>query len=185
MSDNGKKFKLADFRVSSEYDDIEAPLYETVTLGKPPKEVWFRTFMVGEAVDAFFIYEDRITRTVFVFLPGVEAEFADDLSCVRLTPYITRDLHVELWPIKQDKIGKAPNSWNASAFAVALEAESVWVRLRSIQSESVYRAYHAKVDFGEPNLPEESYKDLVMRAFGNNVVAGGDHPLVKKLMGVI
>jgi len=90
-----------------------------------------------------------------------------------------------LWPVKTGKPGAKPNTWNESAYRAALTAREKWIRLQSNQTMSCYEVRVAIGSFEEPLLPEDSYDELVRRAFDERIIGSTGHPVIQKLLGAI
>ena len=50
---------------------------------------------------------------------------------------------------------------------------------------SCYEAKIAIGSFEEPLLPEDSYVELLERAFDERILTSTGHPVIQKLMGVV
>jgi len=178
------KFDLKSLRVSQDLEPATKPAFGHVHLGKPSKRCFFRTFLIPERPERFWLVED-FEGELYLATPKLALELGSDAYPVCLVPFVTRDPTVGLWPIKTGKPGAKPNSWNESAFRAALVAKEKWTRLQSNQTLSCYEAKVAIGDFEEPIFPEDRYDELIVRAFDGRIIELSSHPVIQKLLGVL
>ena len=129
------KFDLKSLRVSQDLEPATKPAFGHVHLGKHSKRCFFRTFLIPERSERFWLVED-LEGELYLATPKLALELGADTYPVCLMPFVTRDPTVGLWPIKTGKPGAKPNSWNESAFRAALVAKEKWTRLQSNQTLS-------------------------------------------------
>ena len=178
------KFNLESLRISQDLEPATKPAFGHVHLGKPSNRCFFRTFLVPERSERYWLVED-IEGQLYLATPKPALELGSDTYPVCLVPFVTRDPSVGLWPVKTGKSGAKPNSWNVSAYKAALVAKEKWIRLQSNQTLSCYEAREAVGKFEEPTLPEDSYSELVERAFDGRIIDNSGHPVIQKLMGAL
>ena len=178
------KFDLKSLRVSQDLEPATKPAFGHVHIGKPSKRCFFRTFLIPERSERYWLVED-FDNELYLATPKLALELGSDAYPVCLVPFVTRDPTVGLWPIKTGKPSAKPNSWNESAYTAALVGEGAWIRLRSNQTLSCYEAMIAVGHFEEPLFPEESYDKLIVRAFDGRIIETTGHPVIQKLMGAL
>jgi hypothetical protein len=178
------KFDLKSLRISQDLEPATKPAFEYVHLGKPSKRTFFRTFLIPEQSERYSLVED-FDNELYLATPKLALELGSDTYPVCLVPFVTRDPTVGLWPIKTGNPGAKPNSWNESAYKAALVAREKWTRLQSNQTMSCYEAKVAIGEFEEPLFPEESYDELIVRAFDGRIIELSSHPVIQKLLGVL
>ena len=180
--ENKSKFDLKSLRVSQDLEAATKPAFGHVHIGKPSKRCFFRTFLIPERSERYWLVED-FDNELYLATPRLGLELGSDAYPVCLVPFVTRDPTVGLWPIKTGKPGATPNSWNESAYKAALVASEEWTRLLSNQTMSCYEAKVAIGEFEEPLFPEDSYGELIVRAFEGRIIESSGHPVIQKLLG--
>ena len=172
------KFDLRSLRVSQDFEPATKPAFEYIYLGKPSKRTFFRAFKIPAKSERYWLVED-FENELYLATPKLALELGSDTYPVCLVPFVTRDPTVGLWPIKTGKPGAKPNSWNESAYKAALVARDKWTRLQSNQTLSCYEAKVAIGAFEEPIFPEDTYDELIGRAFDGRIIETSGHPIIK------
>ena len=90
---------------------------------------------------------------------------------------------MRIWPIPLPRADGYDNEWWQSARIVAERAEDAWLRIVSNRESRSYDAYIATADFGEPQIPEQSFNELLRIAFAGKIIDSLDHPVVQRLLG--
>jgi len=178
------KFDLKALRTPQDLEPATKPGFAHIYLGKPTKRCFFRTFLIPERSESYYLVED-LESEVYLATPKLALELGSDAFPVCLVPFVTRDSTVGLWPVKIGKPGAKPNSWNESAYVAALTARDEWVRLQSNHTVGCYEVRIAIGRFEDPLLPEDSYDELIHRAFDGRIIDKSGHPVVQKLLGVV
>ena len=62
-------------------------------------------------------------------------------------------------------------------------AKGRWIRLAANMSLGSYDVYEASGDLPDPEWPEESLEELLEIAFKDRLIATGDHPIIRRLLG--
>ena len=177
-------FNMGSLRVPQDLEPATRPDFAFIRLGKPGPRTFIRTFLVPEQTERYWLVE-AAGGELYLATPDLALELGSDAFPVCLVPYVARDSVLGLWPVKTGKPGAKPNTWNESAYRAALTAREKWIRLQSNQTMSCYEVRVAIGSFEEPLLPEDSYDELVRRAFDERIIESTGHPVIQKLLGAI
>jgi hypothetical protein len=177
-----EKFNFANLRASTDFEVSAAPSFNFIRITKPPKRAFFRTFLIPKQDEVYFVTSD-VDGETYLVAPPIVSTLEGDVDSVILVPYVTRDAQAGLWPVKRDRAGARTNSWNASSFAAAKQAENAWVRVVSDMNMNCYRTIEALGDLGSPELPSVTYESLLERAFEERIIDDPKHPVIRRLMG--
>jgi hypothetical protein len=90
-----------------------------------------------------------------------------------------------LLPVHQPDAEGKQNPWHESRQAAVNEAKENWVRLQPNQKNQCYDVIVAEGNLAEPKWPELNIQQYLELAFKNAIVDTEDHPLVKKLRGLV
>ena len=176
---------LDSLRVAS--GGVEETLVEAVLshvpVRKPSKE-WFFRIHPDYSLDTLVLELKEDSETLLV-APALRGALLEE-KCVVIRTIrlgVNRQGTPFLWPMRKPTEGRK-DAWALSALDAAREAESRWTRLQPDMSLGAYRLAVAKVD-DVPRWPKESFNDLLRIGFKGAVVDSLDHPLLKKLRGVV
>ena len=89
------KFDLKSLRVSQDLEPATRPAFGHVHVGKPSKRCFFRTFLIPERSERFWLVED-LERELYLATPKLALELGSDAYPVCLMPFVTRDPSVGL-----------------------------------------------------------------------------------------
>ena len=159
-----------------------AEVLTTIRVTKPNRQIHFQVQPNPEFIidTRLLMYEPE--RVWYFVAPELWAELASELSVVRLVTCIDCFGEVFLWPIKLPT-SEYVNSWTQSALDAVDQASGKWVRLISEKSQQKYRVQVALSKSDEPNWPEESFSELINRAFTDLMITEKNHPVLKSLRG--
>ena len=82
------KFDLKSLRVSQDLEPATKPAFGHVHLGKPSKRCCFRTFLIPERSERFWLVED-VERELYLATPKLALELGSDAYPVCLMPFVT------------------------------------------------------------------------------------------------
>jgi len=176
---------ILDMRIpASELEGVETKLVRTkINVGRPPKDQFFRVREDSDFWIPFGLLEVERTSTFYLVAPGavrswmLEEGIKSFFDCV-LCLAVTRHGEPRVWPLKQ-----TDNPWHASAREVAEMAKTEWVKLISDQTAGYYVAGTASNQTREPAWPEESFGEVLDKAFAGRVIDSLDHEVIKELRG--
>ena len=98
---------------------------------------------------------------------------------------INRQRVVFLWPVRLPAADGRVLEWHRSAAEAASIAMTRWVRVKANQSLGAYEISVAEATVSEPEWPELSFQELLRIGFRDRLIAGFDHPVIKRLRGLV
>jgi hypothetical protein len=155
----------------------------SVPVGKPGKQTWFRVLPGEEWQLTAALLKLEEDGTYFYIAPDIYPDLEAEAIRVVLRTVVTTQGTTSLWPIRFPSADGRDSSWWISARAVALQAETEWVRMRANMEAGAYDVIKATDNYGEPDLPQHNFSELLEIAFAGKVIERLDHPVVLRLLG--
>jgi hypothetical protein len=131
------------------------------------------------------VIELREDRETYLVAPELRGELFSEIKPVRLFTTISRQNVVAIWPCKLPGADGRPNAWHDTALRAAELAMTRWTRVVADMSLGGYQPYTAAGDLPEPEWPEQSFSELLKIAFGAFYIDRPDHPVIKRLQGLV
>jgi hypothetical protein len=98
---------------------------------------------------------------------------------------VNRQGVVFLWPVRlPDPEGKQMEWWRSMREAAEL-AMKQWVRVKANMSLGAYEMFLAESTMSEPEWPNVTFQDLIKLAFRDRLITVLDHPVIKRLRGLV
>jgi hypothetical protein len=177
-----RKHDIAGFRLRQDLiDEVQAMVDKTKPkVQRPAPGTWFRVHPGAEFVGAFRILNDN--GTFWLVYPGVGVPVKEMIYHAAL--YLCESLAgvLTLWPVKVVEPGEELNDWPASAHRIAEVAKMKAVRVFSNHEAGSYSCRESPKRYPALVPPNESYEELVERAFGERIIDSDDHPKIRKLI---
>ena len=166
-------------------------LLTTVPVRKPNPQSFVRVHPNKEYRDAFAVIELKEDREVYIVPPDIASFLPGEYVMVMLYTAITRqgDLFV-LYARLPGEDGKDTEWWRSLREGAEL-AMTEWVRIKANNSLGAYDIFQAGDGKGgdkkipEPTWPELSFKEILRIAFKGRIVLSLDHPVIKRLRGLV
>jgi hypothetical protein len=156
-----------------------------VPVRKPNRTDFFRVHPDPDMSFATAVYVDSEERETYLLSPNVPFEIMGEAKPVNLTLAVTRYGHPFLWAVPfPDQLGRS-NPWTDTAREAANLAVKSWVRMVSDMQLRAYRIFKAEGQLSDPIWPEKSLSELLELAFKDRVIDSPDHPLVRRLRGLV
>lgn len=180
-------FDVASLRLSQDFAaevGVEKVL-NRVPVRKPHRQDFFRVcrdeaYRLDTAV--IELAEDRET---FLLSAGCRATLFSEAVAVRLYTCITRQNVVFLWPCKLPSPDGRRSDWHSSALDAAEAAMDRWVRIVADMNLGSYQMFLAAADLPPPEWPGVDFQELLRIAFRDRLIDRADHPVLKRLQGLI
>ena len=187
--------KIAQFEAEFGYNSAEMLAEPTDNLAarkievrKPKASEWCRasTLPQHQLKSPILTYEDETLNGKVLYLVMPKPEIVSVMENVsrakHFAVYTNRDGVTFLNPIGLD----ASNSWNRSAQEAFDSAKRVWTLQTSLKKagKEHYQVRTSESIQQVPVFRNESVVELLMEAFGDNVISSVDHPIVRKLEGL-
>ncbi len=155
----------------------------SVPVGKPGKQTWFRVLPGEEWQINAALLKLEEDGTYFFVAPSIYPDLAAEAMRVVIRTVVTTQGTISLWPIRLPNPDGRDFLWWISARAVALQAETEFVRMRANQEAGAYDVIKATDNYGEPDRPRHNFSELLEIAFAGKVIESLDDPVVLKLLG--
>ena len=131
------------------------------------------------------VYEDKQDREFYFVAPNMMAAMLGETTPVILVTAMNRQKVSFLWPLKVANDNSSGNAWQESAQQGCEVAKKTWARLVADMSLGAYRIFAAQGDLSEPEWPTKPLNELLEIAFRGRVIDSEDHPVVRRLRGLV
>jgi hypothetical protein len=121
----------------------------------------------------------------YVVVPTVARELANEIVNVTLVTTITRQGSLFLWPVRLPAPDGKVNEWHRTAQEAATMATRQWLRVQANMNSRSYDVFVAAGTIADPEWPDFTFGELLRIAFRDKRVDSADHPLVKRLRGLV
>lgn len=169
---------------ASAMEGVETKLVRTkIVVGRPAKDQFFRVKEGEDCWVPFGILEWQRTSSTYLVAPGavrdwmLEEEINSYFDCI-LCLTVTRHGEPRIWPLKCTE-----NDWHLSARAIAERAKREWLKLIPNHDSGSYSAGLAKEQEKDPTWPEESFGQLLEKAFSGRILDSLEHEVIRELSG--
>jgi hypothetical protein len=156
-----------------------------VPVRKPQKQEFVRVHPDEGMMLATALYEDKQDREFYFVAPDMLSAMLGETTPVILVTAMNRQKVSFLWPVKVANESSNGNAWQDSAQQGCDLAKKTWVRLAADMSLGAYRIWAAQGDLSEPEWPSKPLNELLEIAFRGRVIEKEDHPVVKRLRGLV
>jgi hypothetical protein len=156
-----------------------------VVVGKVPKEQFYRVHPDPACQLPTKILEFKSERETYLLDPRVWDLIPDLAKSVTLRMAVDLAGNVYLTPVPfPDAFGRS-NPWAEALIAAIAKAEDHWIRTSANMATQSYDMLVAEAFKDEPKWPECSFDEVVNVAFRGRYIETADHPLIKKLLGLL
>jgi hypothetical protein len=160
-------------------------LLTLVSVGKPKKQIFFRTHSAAEMTFDAMLLEQKESRESYVVMPDVAQEVSELVRPVQLHAAIDRQNNVFLIPVPLPGEGGTRNPWHESLAQAVEHAKLKWIRITANMHAGRYNVYEAEAALPEPEWPADDIDKLVEVAFRGKIITSLDHPVIQTLLGKI
>jgi hypothetical protein len=183
-------FNLANLRLNPSFTETAGvkKLRTTVPARKPSPQDFIRVNPDPAYRDNFAMIELKDEREDYLILPQVASSLPGEVVCKTIFTAINRQGVVFLWPVRLPTPDDKQNAWWQSARDTAEKAMTMWLRMRSNMSLGAYEmSVPERDDIPDPDWAtvEESFEELLRIAYRGRLVTDLDHPVIKRLRGLI
>jgi hypothetical protein len=183
-------FDLTAHRVNpSAYNETgKVTRIQQILAGRPGQQSFFR------------VHPDPTYRMAFAMVDMKDGADREDYIVVRdLVPllpgeYIYKMLYttidrqgvIRIWPVRIQGEDDRRSLWYQSAHEAAERATTKWVRIKANMSGGFYDISVSEAELPEPDWSQVApFKDLLHRAYRDRVIDSLEHPVLKRLRGLV
>ena len=124
-------------------------------------------------------------RETYLVKPELWSALHGELVSKSLILTINRQKVLTLWPVRlPGEDGKIDN-WNASAAEAASMAQKKWIRVSSNMALGAYDVFEATGEISDPEWPDMYMDEILKIAFKDHYIDSLDHPVIKRLQGLL
>jgi hypothetical protein len=181
------------------FDDLQAlrkrsvltvrrrPVLINIPVGKPPNNVYFRTFADPELIldnVTVICNVEGLKKTIYFVAPEMRGhrKLAPRLRIVTLmVTYTWPAGGILLWPVPG--ADRDVRCWHSEREAAAL-AQTCWVQMAWNDSRADYDVEPAENIDKEPTPPDMKMSSMLKIAFADRVIDNEEHPFVRRLRGI-
>ncbi|SHI11895.1 hypothetical protein [Bradyrhizobium erythrophlei] len=181
-------FSPENLRLSQSFADTTAvkKLITTVPVRKPNSQDFVRVHAGAGFCENFPLIQLKDDNEQYLVVAKLAPELASEIVSATLYLATNKQGVIFFWPVRlPDADGKDFDAWRSAREAAEL-AKETWVRQKWNKSLGAYDIYEAANQTVEPEWPADlDYWDLIKIAFRDHIIQELDHPVVKRLRGLI
>lgn len=160
-------------------------LLSKVPVRKPSKQEFIRVNPAEDMMLPTVVYEDSQERETFLVAPNMMPFMGDQLKAAVLVVAMNRQDVTFIWPVKIANDNTSKNDWQETALQGCQLAKKRWVRMSADMALGAYRLFEAQGELSEPNWTDKPLNELLEVAFRGKVIDTEDHPVVRRLRGLV
>lgn len=169
----------------SESLGIKPVLTHIPVKSKPPAQEFIRVLPdLTRRIEAS-ILEWQADREMYLVAPDIHEALSSHAKPRRLLLTVTATNNLFLWALKLTPPGERENTWNLTAYNAAVLAEQKWINMISSSTAQAYLTREAEGIIPEPTWPDLSLAKILELSFRDRFIQSLDHPVVKKLKGIL
>jgi len=180
-------FDLSNLRLSQSFTETAGvkKLLTTVPVRKPSPQDFVRVHPDPQMRGNFPLVELKDEREEYVIAGPLVAELVGEFISKTLYTAISRQGVVSLWPVRLPDPDGREMEWHRSAREAAEMAMSRWVRIKSNRALGAYEIFEAQGCIAEPVWPDLNFQEIIRIAFRDRLITSLDHPVIKRLRGLV
>jgi hypothetical protein len=162
-------------------------LLTTIPIRKPHPQDYVRVHPDPNYRKSLALIEIHDDRETYLVPKTMAAELSGESITAMLYTATNRQGVLFFWPVRLPGEDGKILEWHRSLAEAAERAMPTWVRVKANMSLGAYEIYEARAEnLSEPEWPDLAYQELLRIAFRKEgIISGLDHPVVKKLRGLI
>ncbi len=159
----------------------------SILVRRPPKQTYIRVNPDPEWQLSTAVLELKEEGETYLVARDLWEELADEIVPKILVSCLTRQNTFFFWPIRLPNKQGWVDSWNRSAIECVKLGHKQWIRIVSNKDAQSYDALVAENqdNLPDPTWPESDFQTLLKQAFKDHYIDSKDHPVLKKLRGVL
>ncbi len=157
----------------------------TIKTRKPHREEFFRVHPDEAYTLTTGLLEVKEDRETYLVDPELRSELPGEIQVRKIFLAVTRQATPYLWPVRLPSPDGRHDDWSRSALDAADLAKHRWIKMVANMANGAYDIYEADGKIPEPEWPAQPFSKLVDVAFRDNFIRSMDHPVVKRLLGMV
>jgi hypothetical protein len=180
-------FDLSNLRLTQDFVETAGVkrLLNTVPVRKPNPQDFVRCHPDPEYRAALAVIELREDREVYLLPPHIARELPGEFVMAMVFTTINRQGVVHLWPVRLPAPDGRIIEWHRSAMEAAQLAMARWIRVKANMALGAYEIWEAAATIPDPTWPELPFQELLRIGFKDRLVTGFDHPVIKRVRGLV
>ena len=186
MDETPDPFDLGSLALSQSFTETAGvrKLLTTVPVRRPNPQDFVRVHPSPDFRRDLLMLELRDDREQYVVRPELAVELSGETVMRTVFTAISRQGVTFLWPVTIAPDGKTNDWWRSGREAAEL-ATTRWVRMKANMSLGAYELFEAEGVMAEPEWPEVTFQELIKVAFRDRLIDSVEHPVVKRLRGLV
>jgi hypothetical protein len=164
----------------------------TIPVRKPRKQEFFRCHPDVNMTLAAMLITDEEDGTAYFVAPDMRGHpvLSNSVKPTLLQLCAMRNGTLFIWPLTLPSAdGGGGRSWHESALKAKEIAKTKWLRVVADRSINGYQAYMAQGELEAPDweklLGGKTFNELLELAFADKIILAEDHPMMRKLFGLV
>lgn len=178
-------FDLDKLRVNPDFLETTnvRKLLTTVPIKKPNQQDFIRVHPSPAYRGLFAFIELKDDREIYIADLSEVPDLQTECFVANLFLSINRSAVLFLWPVRVPTAERRSSDWHVSAATAAQQAMSHWIRIKPNMSLGAYEIFQAESAIPDPVWPELTFQEISRIAFKDRLIAGPDHPVIRRLRG--
>jgi hypothetical protein len=181
-------FDPANLRLSQSFTETAAvkKLITTVPVKKPARQDFIRVHPDPACRENFPLVVLKQDKETYLVVNPLVQVLANEIETTTLYLASNRQGVVFFWPVRlPTPDGRDFDAWRSAREAAELATHN-WIKLQWSSSLGAYETFEAVNQSVQPEWPTDlGYWELIRIAFKDHIITDLDHPVVKRLRGLV
>lgn len=155
----------------------------TVPVHKPDRQSFFRVHPEESYRIDTAVLELKEESETYLVEPSLRSELQGEIIFKTLYTAITKQGVLLIVPVRLPGADGRIDPWNRSLREAMEMGMSQWIRVSAKKALGAYEVTVAVGNFGEPQWPDLSLREILRIAFRQHFIDSADHPVLKRLRG--
>jgi hypothetical protein len=187
-ADDGDIYNPANLALSQDFPAVAGVVRKinTIKVQKPSATRAFRVHPDATFCVKTLLLSLKDENEYYLVLPALHDALASEATCNVFTIFacVTKAGTPFLWPVKMADSAGRWNVWNESAWRIAEEAKTHWMRMTADREAGHYTAFQdarPPDQQQKPEWPSLTFTEWLRIGFKNYTICDIDHPILKRL----
>ena len=154
-----------------------------VPVRKPKKQEFFRVHPGENMYIETTVLDFDEEGETYLIDPKLRQVLADEIKAVAIFTAINRQGIVFLWAIPLPDEDGRHNPYHKTALEATEKAKVGWIRVKANRYLPGYIPEYPTASIPDPEWPEETFREILKKAFGDSYIDSLDHPVLRRLRG--